>query len=163
MWPGSTTSFRFFVVALALVLACARVSDARAASTDRPLRIVVAHSSSPCADGGAPLPKVAAESDAIIERLRVVAGGAEVIPVGNGGQVRAPQLMATLARDIRPLWFIYSGHGAVRMGRSVLCLTDGELPVASVIGGVPAQTPFATFLLNACASAHVGELPANRV
>jgi hypothetical protein len=90
--------------------------------------------------------------DRIDDRLHTLAADAEIIRLRNpdGATVRA-----TLRRDVRPLWFVYFGHGTREGDNSVLCLSDGKLAEADIMDSPPAAQAYATYLFNSCMSSQV--------
>jgi hypothetical protein len=65
----------------------------------------------------------------------------------------ASELLTALKQTSGPLWFVYTGHGIMEEGRSVLCLPGGNLPVEQLIENLPAGA--ASLWLNGCKTAAV--------
>ncbi len=65
----------------------------------------------------------------------------------------ASELLAAVKQTSGPLWFVYTGHGSMQEGKSVLCLPDRNLPVEELIENLPEGA--AAVWLNGCKTAAV--------
>lgn len=64
-------------------------------------------------------------------------------------------LESAIERVDGPLWLLYSGHGRMVKRKSVVCLSNDDLPVDDIINHLVSRAP-ASLWLNTCSSAAVG-------